>query len=360
MELSEHGYFALEKALSVGKNTFAFSHKNQTVTYVVNYVVEVLKSVSPAENLSLEGGTIITVSAIAYKDSTVYATINGQTVSMKPTPLQQNENDGQQLTNYENYSGEFVFPDGIVGQAQDLGKVTVYGQYLSLSEVKQGGQLTVNALQPPRRRIRSCQGARRPGGSSSGGETLATGKILTITANYAETFSGDTSDDYSRPTNAYLPKGTTDVLVKSVYDSASKNYYYLLGCGKRVYQQDAQVYQESGRLSANTLTAGEVTVSGGYTTLELKSLWHIPYNVQLLPQSYLSISGSGQPDYGIQSLLPNMWTLPFPTRRPCPVPGCVRQSFVQPGGMETKREPGPSASVSQGNGRILWLFGRLG
>lgn len=302
VELSEHGYFALEKALSVGKNTFAFSHKNQTVTYVVNYVVEVLKSVSPAENLSLEGGTIITVSAIAYKDSTVYATINGQTVSMKPTPLQQNENDGQQLTNYENYSGEFVFPDGIVGQAQDLGKVTVYGQYLSLSESRQGGQLTVNALQPPPAEDPELPGG--PGGPvdpSSGGETLATGKILTITANYAETFSGDTSDDYSRPTNAYLPKGTTDVLVKSVYDSASKNYYYLLGCGRRVYQRDAQVYQESGRLSANTLTAGEVTVSGGYTTLELKSLWHIPYNVQLLPQSYLSISGSGQPDYGIQS-----------------------------------------------------------
>lgn len=71
VELSEHGYFALEKTLSVGKNTFAFSHKNQTVTYVVHYVVEVLKSVSPAENLSLEGGTVITVSAIAHKDSTV-------------------------------------------------------------------------------------------------------------------------------------------------------------------------------------------------------------------------------------------------------------------------------------------------
>lgn len=195
----------------------------------------------------------------------------------------------------------------------------------------------------------------------SGGETLATGKILTITANYAETFSGDTSDDYSRPTNAYLPKGTTDVLVRSVYDSASKNYYYLLGCGRRVYQRDAQVYQESGRLSANTLTAGEVTVSGGYTTLELKSLWHIPYNVQLLPQSYLSISGSGQPDYGIQSFTAQYVDIAFSyTPSVSRYPGCVRQPFVQPGGMEAKRGSGSSASVSQGNGRILWLFGRLG
>ena len=149
VELSEHGYFALEKTLSIGKNTFAFSHKNQTVTYVVNYVVEVLKSVSPSENLALEGGTVITISAIAHKDSTVYATVNGQTVAMKPTPLQSNENDGQQLTDYENYSGEFTFPDGIVGQAQDLGTVTVYGQYLSLSETRQGGRLTVNAVEPP-------------------------------------------------------------------------------------------------------------------------------------------------------------------------------------------------------------------
>ena len=302
VELSEHGYFALEKTLSIGKNTFAFSHKNQTVTYVVNYVVEVLKSVSPSENLALEGGTVITISAIAHKDSTVYATVNGQTVAMKPTPLQSNENDGQQLTDYENYSGEFTFPDGIVGQAQDLGTVTVYGQYLSLSETRQGGRLTVNAVEPPPPEDPELpSGGGGPVDPGNGGDTLATGRILTITTNYAETFSGETTDDYSRPTNAYLPKGTTDVLVKSVYDSASKNYYYLLGCGRRVYQRDAQVYQENGRISANTLTTGGVTVSGGYTQLEFQSLWHVPYNLQLLPQSYLSISGSGQPDYGITS-----------------------------------------------------------
>lgn len=68
-----------------------------------------------------------------------------------------------------------------------------------------------------------------------------------------------------------------------------------------MYQRDAQVYQENGRISANTLTTGGVTVSGGYTQLEFQSLWHVPYNLQLLPQSYLSISGSGQPDYGITS-----------------------------------------------------------
>lgn len=167
----------------------------------------------------------------------------------------------------------------------------------------------------------------------NGGDTLATGRILTITTNYAETFSGETTDDYSRPTNAYLPKGTTDVLVKSVYDSASKNYYYLLGCGRRVYQRDAQVYQENGRISANTLTTGGVTVSGGYTQLEFQSLWHVPYNLQLLPQSYLSISGSGQPglrhhllhrpvcgDHFLLHAVGYGYT------------GCLRQPSVQPGG----------------------------
>lgn len=78
-----------------------------------------------------------------------------------------------------------------------------------------GGRLTVNACpEPDKPEEPDLPGVigdlQTIAPSTGGGETLATGKVVVITADYAETFTGSTTDDYSRPTNAYLPKGTTD------------------------------------------------------------------------------------------------------------------------------------------------------
>ncbi|MCI8554888.1 MAG: hypothetical protein HFJ80_08095 [Clostridiales bacterium] len=305
VELSAHGYFAFTAELSVGNNSFTFEHKGKSVTYSVFYKVQVLKSASPGDNLSLEGGTTITVSAIARKGSAIYATLGGATISMTPAPLQQNEQEASLSADYENYSGEYTLPDGKEGEAQNLGAVKVYGSYQGLSESLTGGTVTVNPLpvhvpEEPDDPLPGGDG--QPVDPGSGGETLASGKILVITAPWAETFNGNTTDDYSRPTNAYLPQGTTDRLVKSVYDSASGNHYYLLGCGRRVYQRDAAVYINSGNITANTLSAVGVSTEGGYTTLSLKSVWHVPYNLSLLPQSYPHLSAAGQPNYAVSSV----------------------------------------------------------
>ena len=57
VELSEHGYFAL-KNLSIGKNTFAFSHKNQTVTYVVTITLSSSQERFSLGNLALREGQL--------------------------------------------------------------------------------------------------------------------------------------------------------------------------------------------------------------------------------------------------------------------------------------------------------------
>ncbi|MCI9414273.1 MAG: hypothetical protein HFJ79_03710 [Clostridiales bacterium] len=302
VELSEHGYFAFTAELSVGKNTYTFEHKGQSVTYTVTYKVQVLKSASPGENLALDGGTTITVSAIAHKDASVSAKIGGTSITMSPAPLKQNELDASISADYENFSGEYTLPEGREGESQNLGTVKISGSYKGLSESLTGGSITVNPLpvyNPGAPDDPLPNGGGKPVDPGTGGAVIASGKILTITSQYAETFSGETTDDYSRPTNAYLPQGTTDRLVKTVYDSASKNYYYLLGCGRRVYQRDAAVYMNSGNITANTISTTGVKSEGGYTTVSLKSIWHVPYNLRLLPQSYANTS---TPNYAVSSV----------------------------------------------------------
>ena len=131
---------------------------------------------------------------------------------------------------------------------------------------------------------------------------LATGKIMKITTDFTETFSGNVTGDYSSPANAYLPAGTLDVLKKEVTDPETGYTYYLLGCGRRVYTEDAEVYETSGKLTENKLYA-TASVAGGYTTVSLNSAWHVPFQLQLTPQTYPYVNQMGDfgPKYDVTS-----------------------------------------------------------
>lgn len=288
LTLTDHGYFALDMTLKPGENTFTFENKGVTTTYKVYYKVVIFKAISPSENLLLDGGAEITVSAVAHEGSTVYAMVNGTKVTMQPVTVQEDEGEMLEGSEYVTYAGKYKLPAGHAGETQSLGTVTVHGSYSGQTATETGGTLTVKAL--PVVQTPTVEDVTVPDlvpiDPSKGGETLAEGTVLIITTDYAETFSGDTTDDYSRPTNAYLPRGTTDVLVGTAYDAASGNHYYLLGCGRRVYQEDVAVYINGGSLSANTLTVGGVTAGGKNTVLKLSADWRVPFNLQLLPQAY--------------------------------------------------------------------------
>lgn len=304
--LSAHGFFSIDLTLTVGVNKFTFSHKGDTVTYNITYRVVVIQKVQPASSLTLEGGTTISITAIAYKGSNLYAKLGNTTIRMKQSAIQTDESDsGGEGSDYINFAGEYTLPKGIREKTQNLGTLMFHGSYKTLRETKKGGTLTVKAIPAPptttttktttsasqtdQSGATGTTGSTRvdpidPGGT--GGAVLATGKIMMISKDYAETLSGSTSDDWSRPVNAYLPYGTMDTWVKDVYDSATKSYYYLLGSGRRVYQSNAAVYKTSGNLTANRLTAGAVAVDAATTDISLNSLWHVPYNFRLLPQKY--------------------------------------------------------------------------
>lgn len=50
------------------------------MTYNITRVVKVLESISPQGNLTVNGGTEVTVSAMAYKDAKVTASLGGQSI----------------------------------------------------------------------------------------------------------------------------------------------------------------------------------------------------------------------------------------------------------------------------------------
>ncbi len=296
VKLSEHGFFSLHHTLKVGVNTFAFSHKGTNKTYTVTYKQTVLKSVLPTDNLSVDGGGTFIVSAIAREGSSVTATINGTKITLTASAIKEDES-GNAPTDFREYKGTYTLPSGKIGQTTDLGKITVSATYNGLTETKTGGRITIKALPRPTTTTTTIS----PGVTVPAGTPLPApsgdAKIVTITSEYAETFSGGgLTDDYSRPYNSYLPKGTKDYLVSTYSGSLS---YYLLASGKRVYCKDATV-SDGGTLTYTPLQNGETTITSTHTNLTFHTAYSIPVYVRTRGQNYYRDSTTTTPHYGLE------------------------------------------------------------
>lgn len=300
VELSEHGFFTKQYTLKIGLNTFNFEHKGKTRTYSITYKQTLVESVSPSENMTVDGGSRFVIRVIARDGSTVKAVINGVTVTLEETETKEDES-GNLPSDFRAYVGNYTLPKGIVGQAQNLGAIQVTATYNGFSESKNGGSITVDALPlpPPTTTAPSAPtGPTHPGTPPAAGDS----DIVIITSEYAETFNGgDFIDDWSRPYNSYLPKGTQDQWVANVYNGNLS--YYLLASGKRVYKKDAKLVK--GTLNANTsLSGGEAVISGMHTVLTYETNWNIPVYIAAYPQQYyreVSDPNSSQdPYYGIE------------------------------------------------------------
>ena len=217
-------------------------------------------------------------------------------------PQNEDGNDSAKESDYANYSGEYTLPAGALNKTQNLGTIVFYGSYKGMSESKTGGSIKVKPIPipEPENDDPTGNGDTRPIDPGTGDTVLASGKIVTVINKYAQTFS-DTNDTYSRSINAYLPEGTTDVIKKpvTVYDdNGNKHFFYLLGCGRRVYTNYVAVYKNDGKLTENRLEADPVTVNTKATVITLDANWHIPYNLRLYPQKYIHESTD---DYDISS-----------------------------------------------------------
>lgn len=305
---SELGFFSLRKELQLGENVFVFRQKKQEKKITVTYRLLILKSVSPEKALKLDGGTTLTVNATARKNAEVQATLNKQTITL--TPVLENDdqlNDGT-ITDFCTYTGAFSIPEATTSSAVSLGNISVTALWNEQSATLKGGAITVNAksLTPEDSKTHALE---------FGTLTLGkTGYIAEVARTRIETFDGNLNDDRSRPTNAYLPKGTLDYCSKSesvISDGNSIYKYRLLDYGKRVYSSTKVSGRAAasdfinlyyGRLPAtNTLSAAGYDNNGRHSYLILNTQWKAPFDVTLTPQSYTA-PYAAIPDYSVSEL----------------------------------------------------------
>ncbi len=285
---NRNGDFTYVANLKIGDNKFNFIHKGQNYYYTVNYRYVIINYYNPQKAESFENGFTMPVTVTARNGSQVTATFNGSTITLNP----------QAVTNGEtfiNYSGSFKLPSGGLKDL-GLGKVTFKATHNGISESFSSGNITCKKP--------STIKDSNPSVTPTGGKYIdvGSGKIAEIIMYEAETFDAYSTNDWSKPTNSYLPKGTVDYSsTKYVYSTDKEpKEYAVLRYGKQVYtsRKDAPHKEKKPVIKeyAGTLPDhNEVNIlsfSNGtrHTTLTIKPMWKAPFYLEVLPQKYNNVA----------------------------------------------------------------------
>lgn len=264
IECDSSGYFTVEKKLKEGENTFQLENNGIKYTYKVNYKYVIISSFSPSGGASFDSGASFAVNVFARKGSEVKASFNGKTINLNETS-HQSEEGKKESDSFVKFSGSFSLPNGNAND-KNLGKITITASLKGRSEKKYSGNII-------------CKKENLP--------TVA--EVVYFTA---ETFNGNSTDDSSRPTNNYFPKGTVDYVVGKTYNNGKE--YLKLRCGRRVYvkkkNMDTEVRvtsQYAAKLpGTNSIGFASLEVTAKNTKITLNTKWKAPFFLEYLPQSY--------------------------------------------------------------------------
>lgn len=259
---NEKGVFSLEIELKAGENVFSFEHKTKTVTYKITRNIKIFQSVSPEGSMTVEGDSVVTISAYAYKDSTITAKINGTKVKLLASDKEGDETDKN--SNYVLYTGEYQVPSS-KEEAQDIGKIKFTGVWQGIEQEESGARIKITALPPPEIEV---------------GEK---GNMVEITASQARTYPASVLNADPSGDCFPLPKGSRDFIASDLlsFTSGSTTYnYYILRSGVRVDAADVKVLGEK-ELKANSITEAEIYSDSGYVFLKLKQEEPMAYKAYL-------------------------------------------------------------------------------
>ncbi len=147
----------------------------------------------------------------------------------------------------------------------------------------------------------------------SGGNyiNVGSGYVVEVIQPNVETFTGKTTDDYSLPTNNYLPLGTVDYCSRDfVYGSNMK--YVLLRSGHRVYAEKKiyppvkivpEVKQYEGTLpDHNEIGIVSMETQGKHSVLTLNCLWKAPFYFDTNQKGYANPSGGKDRDFAVAGM----------------------------------------------------------
>ncbi len=286
--LNDAGNFYFEEPLSVGQNKFTIEHKGTVYTYRIERKVIPMKSlgssIAEGKTLEVSGGTTITLTANAYKDSTVIATVNGQSITLKQTDVA-SEDDSN--SSYFMYTGTYRVPSGIIGLEQELGAITVTADYMGYQTTIYGANVTV--LADPEPIIPDINSSLVDQNSAGTGEVVGTMdpiyteddyvKYVRVSNDFTIVYDGATAGDIATPDFAQLPAGTLD------YYYAASGSYYLTQSGKRIAQSAATVFEDTG-LGENALVVNSVGSYENYSYIKIKLDYKSSYNIDFIGNTY--------------------------------------------------------------------------
>ncbi len=279
------GTFSYDCPLVPGENTVTVTNTDLTFTYTVTYDLQVIRAVSPAKSVTMNGGMKLELTAEALEGATVTAKLNGQTVRLSPVA------DSDDGTGFVEYNGEFTAPAAQYS-AQKLGKVRFTGTIDGYSQTVSGASVTVNKIEYPDIEIDEGAGTVKPPVISGDGyvEVLlptqdygnGSARVLRVTADYAETCPGDTADDKSDPRCTPFLQDMYDYVVGTgTFDGKD---YYITKSGYKVETAQSESF-DGYVLPANTISVHKC-YTDDETNLILTMNWKAPFISELKEQSY--------------------------------------------------------------------------
>ena len=289
IEVAEDGNFSLKVDLNKGNNSFEFKYRDETFAKTINYRYVVIKGCEPKGNKTYSSGSVLSVKVVARTGSSVTAAFNGATINCS---LVDSQDDNEETPEgFANYIGTFQLPSGNKTDI-NLGKITFKATENGVTDTATSGNITVKKSSV----IKNSDPAVTP----SGGDYIdvGSGLIATVIADYAETFNGKTTDDYSNPAYSYLPKGTQDYCAEGLVTNGNKEYYKLR-CGRKIYTTSnaGKSYTEPvattsiGKLpDHNELELISFETEDKYTFITLRPDWKAPFYFELKNQSYYKTS----------------------------------------------------------------------
>lgn len=353
--VAQNGDFTLDCELSPGENTIKFEHKGKTYTYKVTYKIKLLKSVSPSDNISVPGGMMIEVSAVALKDAALSVTFNGKTYKME-AGVADGEDTPDSASDFTTFTATLETPES-TEKVQNLGKYKVTAKYSSLTESLSGASVSVTAKEivtaPPETKPvtttqtpTTTQAPTEPetvapseGNSSASQNTsetqqqtetqtatqeppvqtpsgnsmekyfytenygLGTATICEIIDDYVEVYPGNDTKTYSVPDCSPLLKGTVDY-VKGSPITLDGDKYYILASGFKVptVREERLASGENGKVNHVSIKEGYVMPknsikvlscksSGGKTVIVLEMNRAVAFTAKLTGQSYSAYNG---------------------------------------------------------------------
>lgn len=314
LERNELGYFSLDLDLKDGLNTFKLEHKGVTKTYKITFDRIIIKELFPTKKQELPSHSTLSISCTAISGSTVTATLSNIKITLSEEPIV--DSNGIVDPEYSSYSGLIDLPT-VYDENRTMGKITFKATSKYGSETKQSENIIVLKEDRP---VISTPSDTNSGGTGSGSsnapsggapwEQPSSGDYINVNSNLIgevvgwqlEMFDANAAQDYSRPTNNFLPKGTVDYAsTKSIVSNSYilRNWRY----GKSTYDSasSGSVKYYTGTLpDHNSVNIASFTNIGSHTILTLDTLWKAPFKFDIAPQNYPNNTSSNR-DYTITS-----------------------------------------------------------